>query len=65
MGPKRLGMRLVLMGPSLVAWALRLSVLGVSVALVLPIMAKAAPPRSQTTDIPLIYHKGRNFPYPI
>ncbi len=63
-GPKRLGMRLVLMGPSLVAWALRLSVLGVSVALVLPIMAKAALPPSQTTDIPLIYHKGRNFRIP-
>jgi hypothetical protein len=63
-GPKRLGMRLVLMGPSLVAWALRLSVLGVSVALVLPIMVKAAPPPSQTTDIPLIYHKGRNFRIP-
>jgi hypothetical protein len=63
-GPKRLGMRLVLTGPSLVALALRLSVLGVPLAPVLPIMAKAAPPRSQTADIPLIYHKGRNFRIP-
>ena len=64
MGAKRLGMRLVLIRPSLVALALRLSVLGVSVALVLPIMAKAAPPPSQAADIPLIYHKGRNFRIP-
>jgi hypothetical protein len=50
-GPKRLAMLLVLMGPSLVA-------------LVAPIMAKAAPPRSQAADIQLIYHKGRNFKIP-
>ena len=62
MGPKRLGMLLVLMGPSLMAWVLR-SVW--CVRRVLPIMAKAGPPRSQAAEVPMIYHKGRNFPYPV
>jgi len=34
------------------------------VASVLPIMAKAASPRSQAADPPMIYHKGRNFRIP-
>jgi hypothetical protein len=62
--PKRLGMRLVLIRPSLVALALRLSILGVSVACILPIIAIAGAPRSPAADIPLIYHKGRNFRIP-
>jgi hypothetical protein len=46
-------------------WPKRLGMrLVLMVASVLPIMAKAAPPRSQAAEPPMIYHKGRNFRIP-
>ena len=64
MGPKRRGMRLVLLRPSLAALALRMGAVIASAAGVTPLAAWAAPEQTQASVAPKIYHKGRNFRIP-
>jgi hypothetical protein len=63
-GPKRRGMRLVLLRPSLAALALRLGAVIASAAGITPLAAWAAPEQTQASVAPKIYHKGRNFRIP-
>src|SRR5262249_54299190 len=53
-----------LIGPSVLAWTLRFSVLGMAVAAVEPAGAHAAQAPGAAAEVPLIYAKRRNFRIP-
>jgi hypothetical protein len=61
---KRLNTPRALIRPSVIAWALSFSVLGAAVVVPGPGEARAAAESSQLPEVPLIYHKGRNFRIP-
>src|SRR5262249_51933267 len=61
---RRRDMPRVLIGPSVLAWALRFSALGAAVAAVEPAGAHAAQAPGPTSEVPLIYQKRRNFRIP-
>ncbi len=54
----------VLIGPSVLAWAVRFSVLGAAVAALEPAGVQAAQAPAPTAEAPLIYQKRRNFRIP-
>jgi hypothetical protein len=53
----------MLVGPGAIAWAVSVSVLGAAISAVGSSGASAAAP-APPADVPLIYHKGRNFRIP-
>jgi hypothetical protein len=64
LGPKRRGMRLEVLRPSLAALVPRLFMLIALLAVIPPAVVRAAPDSSTTTGARTIYHKGRNFRIP-
>lgn len=65
MGPTRLLMRLSPTRPSPIARARKGSLLAASLAVIITNLAIAGPaPPSSSSDVPRVYHKGRNFRIP-
>ncbi len=64
MGPTRLLLRLTPMRPSPIARARKGSMLAAALAFFLTSLAIAGPPPPSDSDIPRVYHKGRNFRIP-